>query len=396
MSSKVRVGAFVLIPSLIIGALALAGPGAQAAPTPKGSPVLIAGVVGASGAYGSIGINMINAGKLAIEQINKNGGLLGRPAVWKYADDQGNPTLAAQLVQKFAGQGAISIVGSGDAGPAVAAMAVKIKIPAIGIVDGGGPTIYPGGPGTPPLKWIFGYSTSTYALGGVLADYALAHCTKTAVLHDQTSYGVGASQAIEYGFKKAGKKLVLNDTITEDWSSGATVDVTPQVKRVQDTGADCVIPWLNPANAARFVQTASTLGAKFTYLANDAAYGDLTFAKLSGASANGVVSAQLAALIQPNAGLKKYQADYKAQFGAEADIYGAQTYDSIMMLAEAVNKGKSLIREKIRLQFEMFNGYQGNTGVYGFSKSVHESSDPKSFTFIKYDAAKTAWVPISN
>lgn len=380
-----------MIPVVVASGLVANGSVAQAA---NKKPVLIAAVVGASGAYGEIGKNMINAGKLAVAEINKRGGLLGAKVIFKYADDQGNPTLAGQLVQKFVGEGAIAIVGSGDTGPATAAMSGKLHVPDIGIVDGGGPTVYPKGPGTPPLKWIFEYSTSTYELGGKLAQYAVAHCKATAVLHDQTSYGVGAAQAIKLGFAKAKKKLALNDTITEDWSSASTVDASPEVKRVQSSGADCVVPWLNPEDAARFVQTADNLGIKFTILANDAAYGDVTFPKLAGKSANGVISAQLAALITPNAALKKYQSDYQAQFGATADIYGAQSYDSIMLLAQVVNKIKSLDKAKIRNAMEHVSGYHGITGVLGFSPSNHESIDPISLTYIKYDFTKTAWLPL--
>ena len=382
-----------LLVGVCVAAVVAAGTEA-ASSQPTGGTILIGGVVGASGAYGEIGVNMINAGKIAVDQLNAKGGLLGKKVEWQYADDGGNPTKGAQLFQKFVSAGAVAIVGSGDTGPATAAMSQKLHVPNIGIVDGGGPVVYPKGPGTPPLPWVFEYSTSTYELGGAIARYALAHCKKTALLHDQTSYGEGANQAISYGFKKAGKKLVANDTITEDWSNAATVDISPEVQKIKDTGADCVIPWLNPENTARFVQTARSLSAKFKILANDAAYGDVTYPKLAGAAADGTISAELKALVTPNKALLAYQRTYKQRFKATADIYGEQSYDSIMMLAQAIRQTKSTDANKLRDALEKMSNYQGITGTLGFSKMKHESLQPSALVYIKYSAAKKKWVPI--
>lgn len=356
-----------------------------------GKTILIGEVVGATGAYAVIGENMINAGKLAVAQINASGGLNGSQVAIQSYDDQGNPTLGAQLVQKLVSAGAVAIVGSGDTGPATAAESTRLGVPDIGIVDGGGPTVYPNGPGTAPLKWIFEYSTSTYELGAKLATYGLAHCTKLAVLHDQTSYGEGASQAISFAYKTAGKELALNDTISENWSTSTTVDVAPEVRRVQSSGADCVVPWLSPENAARFVQTVKSLGGHFTLLTNDASYGDTVYPKLAGAAADGSISAELSALVNPNAGLQSYQQKYQAQFNAPPDIYGEQTYDSIMMLAQAIRSTHSTNPATIRDALEKMTNYQGITGILGFSASQHESIGPESLTFIRLDAASGKW-----
>lgn len=356
-----------------------------------GGTILIGEVVGASGAYAAIGENMINAGKLAVAQINSSGGLNGSQVAIQSYDDQGNPTQGAQLVQKVVSAGAVAVVGSGDTGPATAAESGKLHVPDVGIVDGGGPTVYPNGPGTTPLKWIFEYSTSTYELGAKLASYGLAHCSHLAVLHDQTSYGEGASQAIEFAYKTAGKSLALNDTISEDWSTATTVDVAPEVRRVQSSGADCVVPWLTPEQAARFVQTVSSLGAHFTLLMNDAAYGDTTFPKLAAAAGNGAISAELSALLTPNADLQTYEQKYQAQFHATPDIYGEQTYDSIMMVAKAIKDSHSSNPSTIRDALEHMSGYQGITGTLGFSATQHESIGPESLTFIRLDAASAKW-----
>lgn len=387
---------FVLVSAVSVLVAACGGGASTKGGTSGKGNVLIGEVVGASGAYGEIGQNMINAGKLAVAKLNADGGILGRHVELQYYDDQGNPTLGAQLFQRLVSAGAVVIVGSGDTGPATAAEAEKLHIPDIGIVDGGGPTVYPKGPGTSPLKWVFEYSTSTYELGAKLASYALGHCKATAMLHDQTSYGVGADQAVRYAFKQAGRPLALDDTISENWSTASTVDIAPEVRRVQASGADCVIPWLTPEDAARFVQTVSSLGVHFTVLANDAAYGDVTFPKLAGKAADGTISAELKALIAPSPALRQYRKDYQAQFHATPDIYGEQSYDAIMMFAQAAQTAHSLKPDDVRNAMENINNFQGITGTLGFSATKHESIGPASLVYIRYDAAKQTWVPLGS
>lgn len=375
--------------------LAACGSGNNAASSTSGGDIVIGGVVGSSGAYGIIGVNMINAAQLAVAKINSSGGLLGKKVTFISYNDQGDPTLGSQLFQRVVSAGAIAVVGSGDTGPATAAEAEKLQIPDIGVVDGGGPTVYPDGPGTPPLKWVFDFSTSTYELGGKLAAYSLQHCTATALLHDQTSYGEGAAQAIVYAYKQAGKSLALNDTITENWATSSPVDITPEVRRVQSSGADCVIPWLTPEDAAAYVRTASSLGVHMTVLGNDDAYGDTTYPTLAGPAANGTISAELTALVHPSAALLAYQQQYESQFHATPDIYGEQSYDAIMMLAQVVKQIGSTNPQKIQAAMQQVTNYQGITGILGFSPTDHESALPTSFSWIRYSTTAKAWVPFT-
>jgi branched-chain amino acid transport system substrate-binding protein len=155
-----------------------------------------------------------------------------------------------------------------------------------------------------------------------------------------------------------------------------------------------VIPWLTPENAARFVQTARSLGANFTIIANDAAYGDTTFGKLAGSAADGTISFGLKAIISPSPQLKEYEAKYKEMFHAKADIYGAQTYDSVMMLAKAIEESESTEAGAIRDALEGMTKYSGITGSLGFSKTKHEALEPNSFQQIEYSAASGEWEPV--
>ena len=74
------------------------------------------------------------------------------------------------------------------------------------------------------------------------------------MLHDPSTYGEGGIFGIKLAYDKAGKKIAVNETITENWSTGATAGLMPQVTALKDKGIKCVDVWLTPQDQAAFVQ----------------------------------------------------------------------------------------------------------------------------------------------
>ena len=228
---------------------------------PSGDPILIGVMGGTTGAYGNIGTQAQQGALLAQDKLMAQGGILGRPVVVEAVNDNGDGTLAGQLFQKFVSKGAVAIVGSPDNGPVTAQLADRYHILDIGLVDGGGLTVYPNGPDKPPHSWVFQSGANSFAWGAALGEYALKNCPKgLAVLHDTTSWGMGGFAAFKLAYEKAGKKLALDRPITENWTTGATVQLAPDLEAVKNSGADCVEVWLSPPDQAAFAQMLKTSG----------------------------------------------------------------------------------------------------------------------------------------
>ena len=122
---------------------------------PSGDPILIGVMGGTTGAYGNVGTQAQQGALVAQEKLTAQGGILGRPVVVEAVNDNGDGTLAGQLFQKFVSKGAVAIVGSPDNGPVTAQLADRYHILDIGLVDGGGLTVYPNGPDKPPHAGCF-------------------------------------------------------------------------------------------------------------------------------------------------------------------------------------------------------------------------------------------------
>src|SRR5581483_9372960 len=331
---------------------------AVAAGTASGGPaagtILVGSIAGTTGAYGSTGVAMVNGATLAVADLNAKGGALGKKFKLQSYNDQASATLSSQLFQRLVSAGAVAIAGSGDTGPATSAMAQRLHVPNIGAVDDAGLTIYPNGPTKPPFEWVWSWGLNTFAWGEIVGQYARTHCKGLAVLHDPSTYGRGGEMGVKLGYVK---KLALDETINEDWSTGATVGLTNEINKIKSSGASCVVVWLTPQDTARFSQTLKSTGTKLTVLGNDEINADNTYASLAGPAANGAIGAMLKTDYSPNAAVKSFRKRYKARFHIDATPFAVANYDAIMMLGALIKKTGSTDANKLKDAFNSVKNF---------------------------------------
>jgi ABC-type branched-subunit amino acid transport system substrate-binding protein len=369
------------------------GSGSSSGSGGSGGEILLGQIAGTTGAYGTTGIAMVNGGKLAVAKLNEEGGVMGETVKLTNYNDKADPTLSSQLYQRLVSDGAVAVLGSGDTGPATASMAQRLKVVNTGAVDDAGLTIYPNGPEEPPYEWVFSFGLNTYAWGEALGDYALENCSGLAVLHDPSTYGEGGDEGVKLAYEKSGgKELALDETITENWSTGATVSLDSELSKIKSSGADCVVVWLTPQDTARFAQEARNEGAEFKILGNDEINADETFSKLAGSAAKGAVGASITAELEPSPQRKEFEKEYEAQFNETATPFATATYDAVMMLAQVMEEKKSTDSEAIREGLNEVSGFEGLQGTIGFTEQDHATITRKQLTLVEYDGSE--WKPL--
>lgn len=361
------------------------------------STYLIGLIAGTTGAYGSTGIATVNGAQMAVDKVNADGGVNGHKFRLEAHNDDASPTLSGQLYAKLMSAGAIVIAGSPDTGPVTAQLAERYKFPTIGVVDDGGLTVNPKGPEGPANPWVFDFGLNTFAWGEKIGEYALKHCEdgKLAVLHDPSTYGQGGLFGIEIAYKKAGKKIAMDHTITENWSTGATAGLMPEVEAIKKAGIKCVDVWLTPQDQAAFAQDLQTAGYQVTMFGNDETNADDTFSKLAGKLGDGMISAMLTSDLHPSDELKAFREEYKKQFNVEATPFAETSYDSIMMLAHVIKQTKSTKPADLQKGFNSVKDFPGLSGSLSFNKKSHITITAEQLTLVKYDASKDAWVEVT-
>ena len=375
----------------------LAGAAIPAAQASDKTPILIGMIAGTTGAYGTTGVATVRGAQLAVDKINAAGGVLGRPLKLDWHNDDASATLSGQLYAKLVSNGAVAIAGSPDTGPVTAQLATRYKIPTIGVVDDGGLTVNPKGPTSPPNPWVFDFGLNTFAWGEKIGEYALKHCPDgLAVLHDPTTYGEGGNYGIKLAYDRAGQKIKIDQSITENWSTGATTGLMPQINEIKAAGIKCVDVWLTPQDQAAFAQDVHSLGYAVTMFGNDETNADNTYAGLAGDLADGTISAVLTTDLHPSADMQAFRDEYRKKFNADSTPFAETSYDSIMMLADVITKADSTKPLALQKQFNETRNFKGITGDLSFSPENHITISPAQLTLVKYDAATKQWVEVKD
>ena len=379
---------------------ALAATASLTAQTPASADeasYLIGLIAGTTGAYGSTGVATVNGAQMSVDKVNAGGGVSGHKFKLDAHNDEASATVSGQLFEKLVAAGAIVIAGSPDTGPVTAQLAIRQKIPTIGVVDDGGLTVNTQGPNAPPNPWVFDFGLNTFAWGEKIGEYALKHCPDgLAVLHDPSTYGQGGLYGIKLAYDKAGKTIAIDHTITENWSTGATTGLMPEVDAIKKAGIKCVDAWLTPQDQAAFVQDLQSANYKAMVFGNDETNADDTFASLAGQTADGAVSAVLTSDLHPSAELTAFRDEYKKRFNVDATPFAETSYDSIMMLAQVVKDVGSTKPRDLQKGFNAVKNFPGITGSLSFSEKNHITINAAQLTLVKYDAAKKEWVEVKD
>jgi branched-chain amino acid transport system substrate-binding protein len=255
--TRLRAGAGLLagVALLATAAGCASSGGNSGAGSSSSGPIIIGGLAGTTGAYAAAGIATIDGAKLAIQQINAKGGLLGRQVQFTWYNDAFSSTTDTQEFEHLVSQGAVGISGSPSEGPVSAALAERYKIPVIGDVGAGGTTIYPKGPGSTPLEWAFSNSPSTFAMAQTEAEFAAKNCSTLGIFYGNDTYSPSENEIFKQTFAAAGKSsaIVVDQEVTENLTTGATVPLASEVAALKSSNAQCVYIGLDPEDDGSFV-----------------------------------------------------------------------------------------------------------------------------------------------
>ena len=383
----------VVLALSVTGLIGIVGSGSVAASASSKSPILVGSIMPETGAYSAVGQAADNSAKMAVAEINKAGGILGRKLKVVYTNDDANSTTSALLFKKFVSEGAVAILGSGDTATTTVTLASQYKIPDIGLIDDGGSSIYPNGPGKAPYPWAWSTSFNGYAVGQSLGIYAANHCPNGLyIVHDGTYYGQGGLAGFQISYKKA---LKGNDTIDENWSSSqpAAGTMDSEIAKIVASGASCADVWLTPQDQATFLNEMANLGdsGKFVVMGNDVSDSDTSMTALAGNNANKMITADLTVLHSPTAADKKYTATYKKLYHINPTPWGMVQYDAVKILALAITRAHSTNAAKLQTQLDKIHNFPGLTGALSFTKMIHTSINGPQFIPVQYMATTKKW-----
>ena len=306
---------------------------APAAPPPS-VEIKIGHVGPLTGGIAHLGKDNENGAVLAIDEANaakiKIDGKDAKFVLVK-EDDQADAKVGTTVAQKLVDAKVVGVVGHLNSG---------VSIPASAIYNGAGIPVISGSATNPKLteqgfKVTFRTVGRDDQQGPAVANYlATVNKPKTvAIIDDATSYGEGLANEVEKTLKAAGIKVLPREKGTDK-----TTDWKAVLTKIKGKKPDAIFYGGMDATGGPLMKQGRELGIKAVFAYGDGACTD-EMAKLAGEAAEGLICSQ--AGIPAVAASKSFLENYKKKFNVDPILYAPFTYDSTMLLVEAIKKANS-------------------------------------------------------
>jgi len=344
-------------------------------------PLKIGVVAALTGPGAEQGRDRIQGAKLATEEVNKAGGVLGRPIELVIEDDQTTNPGVVLAFSKLAGDKDIpAFVGPGFSTQihAIAPDIQRLGKPVM--IIGTDPQLtHMGNP------WLFRFRPNDIYSARVIADYGVNTLGKKkwAIVHSTDAFGTSGMKNLAEDLKGMGVEPVLVQGYTNN-----SQDFTPVVLAVKQSGADVMATYMTiPPDQALFARQLRQLSVNIAWVGSPTTVATDAL-KLAGPALFGSYAvADFAADSSPAA--KEFATKYEATYKSAPYYAGASTYDAVHVLALAIDNAKSLEPQKIREAILSVKGYPGVEGTYNFDQN---GDGLRSYNVVKNDNGKIVFI----
>ncbi|MEX2395309.1 MAG: ABC transporter substrate-binding protein [Actinomycetota bacterium] len=382
--------------ALLVLTMACGGGGTTETPVGEDDSPIKVGVVGPmTGLAGFIGKNMVEGIQLAVDDLNEDGGVLGRQVEFVVRDDEADPAKTATAVRELIEKEEV-VAMFGPAGTtnylSVSRVIEDNKIPSWVIASGAD----------------FANKPNPYAFSAYIPDepeilalteYAAKHYSRIAIVASSDADGTAFTKATADALSAHGKSVVSTATFALD-----ETDFSPLALKLKNANADAVIMGTHLGLfASRFATAKKNLGLdarllglagliNYTYpdLARDAADDTII---VSFQSWGHLPKADWPASVREfyDAYVERYLPDGEFSETGAYRAYSTNflTYDMVKIWAKAVEQAKTADPEKVA---DTLNGdfqYPRDESVIGvpwtYSADDHSGIQPGDLYFYTWD-----------
>ena len=295
-----------------------------------------------TGPFNEFGEGIRRGAELAVTEVNRQGGIMGRQVeLAEVLDDQLVPDRAVQNMRRILdNRGIVGLMCPSGSGPtlAIVDMVVADGRPIVNAQAQTPTIVYPNGADKPPRPNVFSVSISNTVEAEKLA-IALAGFGRIGIVHESTGYGVTGAELVrlEILAKRADARITV-----ESYNQRAQ-DMTAQLVRVQRAGAEALLVIGLGADFAVIRRNMSRLNIN---LALFGTAGAVTAPYLEGAG-DLVVGTKAASYVVLGrrplpAATQKFVDLYRAKYGTDR-WYGPDAANPLVSLAATVGSGYDCI-----------------------------------------------------
>jgi branched-chain amino acid transport system substrate-binding protein len=331
-----------------------------------------------TGGSSSMGVSMRDGVRLATEEINKAGGVLGRKLQLVERDDEAKNERGVQIAQELISKEKVTaVVGYINTGVSLASTRFfqEAKIPVMNNVSTGSIVTkqFP----DQPDNYIFRNSANDSIQAPMVVEEAITRrgFKKVAILADSTNYGQLGREDLEKALTAKGIKPVAVEKFNIK-----DVDMTAQLLKAKEAGAQAVLTYGIGPELAQIANGMTKLGWKVPMIGS----WTLSMANYIDNAGPGGEGARMPQTFiqQPDTPKRKafidaYLKTFKPKNNRiDSPVSAAQGYDSVYLLVAAMKQANSTDGPKIKDALEnLTTKVEGVVTTYDkpFTKADHEA-----------------------
>ncbi|WP_444658372.1 ABC transporter substrate-binding protein [Caproiciproducens sp. R2] len=311
---------------------------------------------GITGSIPMAGERTLQGVKMAVEEINAKGGVLGKELVIEVADDQSNQSVVINAVNKLASNpDVVAIIGPHLSGSVMAASDTlkKAKVPFLS--QGTSPKLR-----TIGNEYLFKIRPCDAISAEVAAKYAVEDlgAKKVGISYNNNDFGVGGKGVIEAYLTKVGVPFV-----SEGHNSGDK-DLTGQIMKLKNENVDVVISWTDDAESALTARQFYELNLNKPVITSTATSTQQVLDLIDEKAVEGFYSVCDFVITDPSEEVQDFAKRFKEKYGIAPDQYAGNNYSVTYLIADAITRAGKADREAIREALASTKDVSGLSGTY--------------------------------
>ncbi len=296
---------------------------------------------------------------LAVERINKSGGINGKQVKLIVYNDMAKSQEAVTIARELMSDNVAGVVSGSYSTPTRAAAPIyqRYKIPLV--------VAYATYPGITKVgNYIFrvGFLAKVEGEAGGFVAVKMLKAKRIAVLTMDNDFGEALSKGFTHEVKKDGGDIIANLSFAL-----GTKDFNPLLTKLKGMNPDLIYATGYYSEGALIARQLKALGLK-TQLLGQEGFDSPMFLKIAQNAANGTIITTDLNRDDKRPIARWFMREYITKYKIEPDMVGASSFDAVYLLSEAIRQAKSISHAKIRNAIAGIKNFNGVTGlIKGFN-----------------------------
>ncbi|MBN1533739.1 MAG: ABC transporter substrate-binding protein [Spirochaetes bacterium] len=346
-----------------------------------GDTIKVGALFAVTGPASFLGSPEKKTAEMFVEELNANGGLLGKQITLMVKDTGGDPAKAVALAKQLINEEKVfAIIGPSTSGESLQVKDLCNDAKVILLSCAAAEKIV-----NPVARYVFNTpqkdSHAVARIFGVMKDMGIS---RVGVISANTGFGKAGKEQLETIAPKSGIQILISEVYDKD-----ATDLTGVLTKVKAKNVQAIVNWSIEPIQAIVAKNIKQIGITVP-LFQSHGFGNVKYAAAAGEAGEGIIfpgGRLLVAETLPDGHPQKellmnYKRNYESRYKEDVSTFGGHAYDALLIFKTAVEKAGTLDSEKVAQAMEGITGLVGTAGVYNYSADNHNGLSPDAFEIL--------------